>query len=385
MNMTIIDEQELLVMKIIHYFIVYENYNPIIIKGIDNEVWLENKNNSYSIIRIITKHIHNMEQYDYDVLKTKHIAKQLKKKMLDFSMNVLSIYVDKNFYTNLDEHDDNKYIDIVIDNEDDFKNNQYINNAYKNIKDRFKYDEEGFNLISRITTEIGEKNLKENEKREKIMKNKKPMITFILLTINIVIFMLMYSLGNGSEDTQTLIDFGANYVLKTKNGEYLRLILSAFLHIGVVHLILNMYSLFITGREVEYFYGKVKYIIIYLFSAIMGSLFTVALSADNTVAAGASGAIFGLLGSILYFGYHYRGYIGNSIISQIIPIVIINLYIGFTTPGIGNAAHIGGLIGGYIISMAVGFDNNGEKSSKINGTIISIILTAFMIYIGFIK
>lgn len=385
MNMTIIDEHELLVMKIIHYFIINENYSPIVIKGIDDEIWLENKNNSYSIIRIVTRHIHNMEQYDYDVLKTKHIAKQLRKKILDLSMNILTIYVDKNFYTNLDEHDDKKYIDIVIDNEDDFKNNEYINSAFKNVRDKFKYEDEGFNLISRITTEIGEKNLKENEKREKLMKNKKPTITFILLVVNIVIFMLMYSLGNGSEDTQTLIDFGANYVLKTKNGEYLRLITSAFLHIGVVHLILNMYSLFITGKEVEYFYGKVKYIIIYLFSAIMGSLFTVALSTNNTVSAGASGAIFGLLGAILYFGYHYRGYIGNSIISQILPVVIINLYIGFTTPGIGNAAHIGGLIGGYIISMAVGFNDREDNNSKVHGTIISIILLAFMIYIGFIK
>lgn len=387
MDLTIMDSYDLLVMKLIHYFIVSENYTPIIIKGIDDEVWLENKNNEYSIIRIVTRKIINKEQYDYDILKTKHIAKQLKRKLLDFSMNVLSIYLDKNFYTNKIDNFDEKYISILIKDEDDFINNEYINKAYKNLRDKFVYKEEGFELISKLTKEIEEKNIKEGQEREKYMKNNKPIITYILIFINIVMFVLMYMLGNGSENTNTLIDFGANYILLTKAGEYYRLITSGFLHIGVIHLLLNMYSLYIVGMQVEYFYGKVKYIIIYLFSLIMGSLFTVALSSVNTVSAGASGAIFGLLGSILYFGVKYRGYIGNSLVNQIVPVVVLNLIIGFTTPGIGNAAHIGGLVGGYLISMAVGIgiDKKEQQSSKINGIIISTILTIFMIYIGFIR
>lgn len=387
MDLTVMDSYDLLVMKLIHYFIVSENYTPIIIKGISDEVWLENKNKEYSIIRIVTKNIINKEQYDYDILKTKHIVKQLKRKLIDFSMNVLSIYLDKNFYTNKIDNFDEKYISILIKDEDDFKNNEYINKAYKQVIDKFTYKEEGFELISKLTKEIEEKNIKEGQEREKYMRNNKPIITYILIFINIVMFVLMYMLGNGSENTNTLIDFGANYILLTKAGEYYRLITSGFLHIGVIHLLLNMYSLYIVGSQVEYFYGKVKYIIIYLFSLIMGSLFTVALSSVNTVSAGASGAIFGLLGSILYFGIKYRGYIGNSLVNQIVPVVVLNLIIGFTTPGIGNAAHIGGLIGGYLISMAVGIgiDKKEQRSSRINGIIISAILTIFMIYIGFVR
>ena len=387
MDLTVMDSYDLLVMKLIHYFIVSENYTPIIIKGIDDEVWLENKNKEYSIIRIVTRNIINKEQYDYDILKTKHIVKQLKRKLIDFSMNVLSIYLDKNFYTNKIDNFDEKYISILIKDEDDFINNEYINKAYKQVIDKFTYKEEGFELISKLTKEIEEKNIKEGQEREKYMKNNKPIITYILIFINIVMFVLMYMLGNGSENTNTLIDFGANYILLTKAGEYYRLITSGFLHIGVIHLLLNMYSLYIVGSQVEYFYGKVKYIIIYLFSLIMGSLFTVALSSVNTVSAGASGAIFGLLGSILYFGIKYRGYIGNSLVNQIVPVVVLNLIIGFTTPGIGNAAHIGGLFGGYLISMAVGIgiDKKEQRSSRINGIIISAILTIFMIYIGFVR
>ncbi len=387
MDLTVMDSYDLLVMKLIHYFIVSENYTPIIIKGISDEIWLENKNKEYSIIRIVTKNIINKEQYDYDILKTKHIVKQLKRKLIDFSMNVLSIYLDKNFYTNKIDNFDEKYISILIKDEDDFINNEYINKAYKQVIDKFTYKEEGFELISKLTKEIEEKNIKEGQEREKYMRNNKPIITYILIFINIVMFVLMYMLGNGSENTNTLIDFGANYILLTKAGEYYRLITSGFLHIGVIHLLLNIYSLYIVGSQVEYFYGKVKYIIIYLFSLIMGSLFTVALSSVNTVSAGASGAIFGLLGSILYFGIKYRGYIGNSLVNQIVPVVVLNLIIGFTTPGIGNAAHIGGLIGGYLISMAVGIgiDKKEQRSSRINGIIISAILTIFMIYIGFVR
>ena len=321
MDLTIMDNYDLLVMKIIYYFIVKENYSPIIIKGIEDEIWLENKNNEYSIVRIVTRKIINKEQYDYDVLKTKHIAKQLKRKLLDFSMNVLSIYLDKNFYTKEIDNFDDKYIGIVVKDEDSFLTNEYIKKSYKNMEDDFKYEETGFELVGRITREIEEKNIKEGKEREKFMKNRKPIATYVLILINIIVFILMYLLGNGSEDTQTLINFGANYVVLTKAGEYYRIITSAFLHIGIFHLLINMYSLYIVGTQVEYFYGKVKYLIIYFFSAIMGSLFTVALSSANTVAAGASGAIFGLLGSILYFGIKYRGYIGNSLINQIVPVV----------------------------------------------------------------
>ena len=377
-----IDEKELLSMKILHYFIMKQDYNPIIIKGIKDEMWIENKDNSFSLIRIVTKHIHNKEQFDYDMLKTKHIAKQIKRKTFDFSMNVLSIYIDNEYDGDLNE--DKKYVNVSICDEDDFKENEYIKKSFKNIKRDFKYDKDNFELIAQITNDIGNKNLKETEKREKLMENKKPIVTYALLAVNVIIFVLMYILGKGSQDSQTLINFGANFVQYTKSGDFYRLLTCAFLHIGVFHLLLNMYSLSVVGTQIEYFYGKVKYVFIYLFSAIMASLFTVALSANNTLAAGASGAIFGLLGAMLYFGYHYRGYIGNALLYQILPVIAINLYIGFSMPNIDNAAHIGGLIGGYLMSMALGFDKD-SKSTKINGMIISIILTAFMIYLGFIR
>lgn len=385
MNNTIVDSKDLLVMKIIHYFVTKRNYQPIIIKGITDEVWLENKGSEYSIIRIVTRSIINEEQFNYDYLKTKSIAKQIKRKTFDFSMNILSIYTNLSDEKLIDNINDKKIINVSIKSEEELVNNEIILKSFKDIKDNILVSEDDFKAIMQITNDINVKTIEETEKREKVMNNRKPILTYTLILINVIVFALMYIYGNGSEDIETLKNFGANYIPLVKSGEYIRLITSAFVHIGIIHLLSNMYALYVIGRQVEQLYGRMKYILIYFISAIMGSLFTVVFSSSNTVAAGASGAIFGLLGALLYFGYSYRGYIGNSIINQVLPAILLNLVIGFSSPNIGNSAHIGGLIGGYLISMALGIDTEKDNKSKINGIVLTIILILFMIYIGFVR
>ena len=98
----------------------------------------------------------------------------------------------------------------------------------------------------------------------------------------------------------------------TNGGEYYRLLSCIFLHIGIMHLICNMYSLYILGTQMETFIGKMKFISVYFISGIVGALLSLALS-GAVPSVGASGAIFGLLGAMLYFGYHYRTYLGAAI------------------------------------------------------------------------
>ena len=124
--------------------------------------------------------------------------------------------------------------------------------------------------------------------------------------------------------------------------------------------------------------------LIYFFSAITGSLLSITLS--NNASIGASGAIFGLMGAILYFGYYYRVYIGATWKQSILPVIALNLIIGFVIPGIDYFGHIGGLIGGVLISMAVGLKYKHKKVENINGIILSIIFLVFLIYLGiFVK
>ena len=194
----------------------------------------------------------------------------------------------------------------------------------------------------------------------------------------------MYIFGNGSEDVQTLVNFGANYAPYVKSGQYYRLFTSMFLHIGIFHLICNMYSLYIVGKEIENIYGKLKYLLIFVLSGLCGSILSIAFN-DNVVSAGASGAIFGLLGSLLYFGNRYRTYLGNKIKSSVIPIILINLLIGFTVSGIDIMCHIGGLVGGIFTSMIVGVPDKSKSNERINGIIITLIYVAFIVYLAFFR
>ena len=89
------------------------------------------------------------------------------------------------------------------------------------------------------------------------------------------------------------------------------------------------------------------------------------------------------MGCLLYFGYHYRVYLSDAIRTQIIPIIIINLFIVFSISGIDNACHIGGLIGGYLATMAVGIKDKSTKQDRINGSIVLILYLLFLSYIVF--
>ena len=142
-----------------------------------------------------------------------------------------------------------------------------------------------------------------------------------------------------------------------------------------------MYALWIIGIQLESFIGKWKYLLVYLFSGLTASLMSITFH-TTTVSVGASGAIFGLLGAMLYFGYHYRVYLGTVIKSQIIPLILLNIVLGFLVPGIDNAAHIGGLIGGTLMLVGLGVDYKSATFEKVNGIITTILYLAFLIYMG---
>ena len=368
---------DLVVMSLINYFITEKNYNPMIIHGLNDEIWLENLNEDYKIVRIVSHHIHNKEQLDFDKFKLSRIVKQVKKKTLSFKVKVLSIYTDL---------EDDKILsndDIYINKEEDI-NNPKLTNVFPNIVEKTKVDENGLEYFIKVTDNINQKNESKSKIAEKIFSFKKPIVTYSLIFICILVFILMYVLGNGSTDNYTLLVFGANVDTLTKNGDYYRLFTSMFLHIGILHLLCNMYSLYIIGKEVENVFGKVKYLIIYLLSGIAGSILSLAFN-HNTICAGASGAIFGLLGALLYFGYYYRTYLGATLTRSIIPVIVLNLIIGFTSSGIDNAAHIGGLVVGILIAMAVGVPDKSNNNNKINGIVLSLIYFGFIIYLSFFR
>lgn len=379
MSYTITKDNEEIIMKLLHYFITLKNYNPVVLHGAKDEIWLENLDGDYKIIRIVSNYIHNDEQLNFDIYKTKKIMKSIKRKTLSLKVPTLSIFVNLGENVHLENNDNYDYITCLnVKTIDDVLSNKEVLSVFPDIDKTNDYKEKGMELFLKLTNEINEKNKQDAIKAEEIFKIKKPVITYALIIINLIMFLAMYIFGNGSEDGLTLILFGANNrALVLGYHQYFRLITAAFLHIGIMHLLFNMYALYVIGSQIENFFGKVKYILIYLGSAVFASVLSICFS--DSISAGASGAIFGLLGAMLYFGYHYRLYLGNTIKSQIIPIIVINLIFGFVMNGIDNAAHIGGLIGGVLFAMISGVKYKSSKSERINGVILTIIYTIFLL------
>ena len=168
-----------------------------------------------------------------------------------------------------------------------------------------------------------------------------------------------------------------------KAGQYYRLLTGAFLHVSIIHLFVNMYALYVLGSQAEKFFGKFKFLIIYLFSAITGSLLSILLN-GNVASIGASGAIFGLLGAMLYFGYNFRVYLGNTLAKQIIYVIVANFIISLLVSNIDIFGHLGGLVGGLLIAMALGFKTRNKAVDTVNGVILTILYLGFLIYMNFI-
>lgn len=175
-------------------------------------------------------------------------------------------------------------------------------------------------------------------------------ITNILIAINVIMYILTAILSGNivDSDIRALLILGANERDLVFSGQYYRLLTSMFLHGGIVHLLVNMYSLSAIGPAIEKIYGKFKYILIYFFGGIISSIFSCIFT--RAVSIGASGAIFALLGAILIVAIRTKDKYGNGMLKEIISVVIINIAVGLSSPNIDNFAHIGGFLGGSLLS-----------------------------------
>lgn len=374
----IMSEKDEIIMSLVHYFITEENYTPIVVKGAKDEIWLENMDGPYKVVRINSNHIHNQEQFDYDILKTKGVLKQIKKKTFSMSVNILNIFLDVNKIS------DNNYknMDIVyLDSLKSVTTNKVLTSAFKKIKTNLSTEQIDLEQIIKKTEDVNIKTQKKNKEFEDIFKQKNPIITNIIVMTCILYFVFILFNTNGHLTANNLLKYGANYQPYIQMGEWYRLFSCMFIHASILHLLLNMYVLKIVGTQVETYLGKIKYVTVFIISGLIGSLFSAIFT--KSVSVGASGAIFGIFGSLLYFAYHYRLVLGNSLKYEILPIIIFNLLIGLFIPGVDIYAHLGGLIGGIFATMAVGVPGKINKRSIINGIICTFVLIGFLSYILF--
>ncbi len=367
-----VSEKDELIMKLVHYFVTKENYAPIMVNGVKNEIWLENLDAHYKIVRINSNYIHNKEQFEMDLYKINNVSKQISKKTLTRKLQTLNILTNTNDTV---KTENTKNIDnYVIQNNEDLETKNGIKSLFPKIIEEEIKDLHGLDFLINVSNDINKKTETDNKFYENVFRPKKIVVTKILIFINVFIYFFA-SLMSLTNKFDIYTAFALNGTL-VKNGEFYRLITCGFLHADIIHLICNMYSLNIIGTQMENFIGKKKFLAIYLISLLTGSLLSSVMNIGWSV--GASGAIFGLLGSLLYFGYHYRIYLGSVMKSQIIPILILNLGIGFIVPNIDMSAHIGGLVGGILATMAIGIEKKSTKTDRTNGLICLTILIIFL-------
>ncbi|MDE5587435.1 MAG: hypothetical protein K2I72_03575, partial [Bacilli bacterium] len=136
-----LSRKDRIIMKLLHYFITERNYNPILLQGVDNEIWLENMDDQYKIIRIVSNHIHNDEQLNFDFFKTNRIVRKIKKKTFSFKMNVLTIYTDLGDNAHLDN---TKNMDCVyLYDEKDLTNYSFIARVFPDSTNTLEFSAQG--------------------------------------------------------------------------------------------------------------------------------------------------------------------------------------------------------------------------------------------------
>ncbi|CAN5340028.1 rhomboid family intramembrane serine protease [soil metagenome] len=183
-------------------------------------------------------------------------------------------------------------------------------------------------------------------------------VTFGLITACVVVYLAVAVVGSGTgtplsaglvNQPGNVLILGALVPVYVAQGEAWRLVTSAFLHAGFIHLAMNMLALYFLGSFAEINFGRGRFFALYFISGIAGGLALLYFGAPNSPAVGASGAIFGLAGGVFGFAVR-RGTFSmrDPVISQLLFITAINLFIGATIPGVSNTAHVGGLVGGLV-------------------------------------
>lgn len=174
-----------------------------------------------------------------------------------------------------------------------------------------------------------------------------------LIILNVLFFLYLEITGS-SQDTLFMLNHGAMYAPAVIEGhEYYRLLTSIFMHFGINHIANNMLVLFVIGDNMERALGSIRYLIFYLICGVGANVASMLLGLHDpvqAVGAGASGAIFGVIGGLLYAVAVNRGRLEDLSLRQLIVMILLSLYFGFTSTGVDNAAHVAGLVIGIVLA-----------------------------------
>lgn len=198
------------------------------------------------------------------------------------------------------------------------------------------------------------------EEVKSFLRSRQP-VNLMIVAVNILVFLALSFVGN-LENADFMLQHGACYTpFVVQRHEYYRLLTSMFLHFGFEHLINNMIILIFLGDTLELLAGKFRYLLIYLAGGIAGNIISTAWdmrTGEYAVSAGASGAVFAVIGALIFLVLRSKGRIEGMTGRRLIFMAVLSILEGLTSSGVDNIAHIGGLAAGFLLALLT---NAGEK------------------------
>ena len=221
--------------------------------------------------------------------------------------------------------------------------------------------------------------------RRVAISRKTPIVTYAFIGICVAMFLVQLALQLYTHSTLgvSLYILGAKVNELIALGQWWRLIMPIFLHVDFQHILFNCLSLYIWGRQVEMLVGRLRVSVLFLAAGLYGVLFSFLFS--QSMSAGASGAIFGLFGCLIYFRLRHKEIFNPVFGIQVLLIVGINLFFGFTQGGIDNFGHIGGLIGGFLASVGMGLYKEKLRPWQIAALCLGVVFYFGALYYGVMR
>lgn len=384
-------QEEYLFWKLVQYFIIEKEYRIIQLAKSQKEIWLEKlENKETPVIRILLHQLDWSNWLQRDIHLTLANGESIRKQLKKRKINVTNIYITP--YPPVDDYEfliekpilhpkGEKTIvkSIICDRQHRVRGIETYRNEFIHF-DLDWQDEYGEREVEEAKQLALSSARKKAKTEHAIFENGKPFFTYIFIALQVIIYLLMEAAG-GSTNTSVLIEFGAKVNWLIMEGEWWRLFAPIIIHIGLLHLAMNTLALYYLGMTVERIYGNIRFLFIYIFAGFIGSLASLLFSPN--ISAGASGAIFGCFGALLYFGVINPRLFFRTMGYNILFVIAINLLFGFSVTGIDNAGHIGGLIGGFIAAAITHIPKKIKLSIQIPALVISATLVYFVIQYSF--
>jgi len=385
--------QDLLYWRIIHKLVVQHEFRIIYISQDQTEIWLESSRKSGpNMLKLYRADIDWGNWIRQDIEKTLYKAEAIRKKQVQRKLGMLVVYIstyppvddwqfitEKPLYAGNKRQTELQALVMHVKNEHDALHH-FANISGVQVTPNKEGEMYDYSSIQALKIEVISTSNRRAKQERELFNNGKPYFTYVFIAIQLIMFAFLEIKG-GSMNTTTLISFGAKVNSLIHQGEWWRLFTPIFLHIGFFHLLMNTVALYFLGTAVERIYGKMRFLLIYLFAGFAGSAASFVFS--PSISAGASGAIFGCFGALLFFGVIYPKLFLRTMGTNVISVIILNLTIGFIFPIVDNAGHIGGLVGGFLASSIVYLPKHRKYLQRVVGLIITIIVTVAILYFGY--